>query len=630
MLRTPVSQDDRGPRILLSRRPRIPFAEGAAQAPLAVSEIAETPAVLQSARKLVSYYVFARAGRFAVLIGLIMMAAGCAVGIQYVMKFLVDAMAQPPAGNGRVWWILAVFLGLIAAENVFWRMSGWLGCRTTLDVGVQVRLDLFDFLAGQPMRYFAENLAGSLGQRVTATAGNLAALINTSVWRIVPPFVDFIGALIIFTLVDWHMAAALAGFVVIATAGLMHLGERGRPVHQAYAGVAGQTAGELIDVISNMWAVKAFSASWIERQRLASFFGTEARSQRASWMYIERTRLVHDVLLTVMASTMLIWALALWSVGRVSPGEVVVVSALTFRILHGSRDLALAMADGIQQFGFIEDTLRVIGQPRTVVDVPNAPALQVRGGEIEFRNVSFGYGQGKGREAVSELDFSVPPGQKVGIVGPSGAGKSTLIALLQRLHDAEDGELLIGGQPIRSVSQDSLRAAMAVVPQEISLFHRSVMENIRFGRPEASDDEVYDAARRAACDGFIRRLIQGYDTLVGERGIKLSGGQRQRIGIARAFLKNAPIIVLDEATSALDTETEMQIQKALLSLPEPTTVIAVAHRLSTVAAFDRVIVMERGRIVEDGPAQELREKGRLFERMWRLQTEGLLAGVARP
>jgi ATP-binding cassette subfamily B protein len=423
---------------------------------------------------------------------------------------------------------------------------------------------------------------------------------------------------------------ALAGFVVIVTAGLMHLGERGRPVHQAYAGVAGHTAGELIDVISNMWAVKAFSARWIERDRLASFFGTEARGQRASWMYIERTRLVHDVLLTVMASTMLIWALALWSAGRVSPGEVVVVSALTFRILHGSRDLALAMADGIQQFGFIEDTLRVIGQPRTVVDVPNAPALQVRGGEIEFRNISFGYGQGKGREAVSELDISIPPGQKVGIVGPSGAGKSTLIALLQRLHDVEDGELLIGGQPIRSVSQDSLRAAMAVVPQEISLFHRSIMENIRFGRPEASDEEVYDAARRAACDGFIRRLVHGYDTLVGERGVKLSGGQRQRIGIARAFLKDAPIIVLDEATSALDTETEMQIQKALLNLPTPTTVIAVAHRLSTVAAFDRVIVMERGRIVEDGPARELREKGRLFERMWRLQAEGLLADMARP
>jgi ATP-binding cassette subfamily B protein len=243
---------------------------------------------------------------------------------------------------------------------------------------------------------------------------------------------------------------------------------------------------------------------------------------------------------------------------------------------------------------------------------------------VEFRDVSFAYGQGRGHEAVQDLSFVIPAGQKVGIVGASGAGKSTLIQLLQRLHDVEEGEILIHGQPIRSVAQDSLRAGLAVVPQEISLFHRSVMENMRFGRPDASDHEVYEAARRAACDGFIRRLAQGYDTIVGERGVKLSGGQRQRIGIARAFLKMAPIIILDEATSALDTETEMSIQKALLELPWSCTVIAVAHRLSTVAAFDRVIVMDKGRIVEDGPTRELRKEGRLFERMWRLQADGLL------
>jgi ATP-binding cassette subfamily B protein len=260
-----------------------------------------------------------------------------------------------------------------------------------------------------------------------------------------------------------------------------------------------------------------------------------------------------------------------------------------------------------------------------VVDVPKAPALAAGSGAIEFRNISFGYGQGRGREAVQGINLLIPAGQKVGIVGPSGAGKSTLIQLLQRLHDVESGEILINSQPVRAVAQDSLRSALAVVPQEISLFHRSVMDNIRFGRPQASDSEVYEAARRASCDGFIRRLSHGYDTMVGERGVKLSGGQRQRIGIARAFLKMAPIIVLDEATSALDTETEMDIQRALLELSWSCTVVAVAHRLSTVAAFDRVIVMDKGRIVEDGPTQELRREGRLFERMWRLQAEGLLS-----
>ena len=217
----------------------------------------------------------------------------------------------------------------------------------------------------------------------------------------------------------------------------------------------------------------------------------------------------------------------------------------------------------------------------------------------------------------------IPAGQKIGIVGPSGAGKSTMVHLLQRLYDVQKGRILIDGQPLTEVTQDSLREALAVVPQEISLFHRSLMENIRFARPDATDEEVFAAARAACCDGFIRALPQGYDTIVGERGMKLSGGQRQRVGIARAFLKDAPIIVFDEATSALDTESEMEIQRSLVRLMRDRTVMAVAHRLSTLAAFDRIVVMRAGRIVEDGTATELRRRGGLFDRMWRLQAEGL-------
>ena len=213
----------------------------------------------------------------------------------------------------------------------------------------------------------------------------------------------------------------------------------------------------------------------------------------------------------------------------------------------------------------------------------------------------------------------VPACQTVGIVGPSGAGKSTLLHLLQRLYDPDEGEVLIDDQPVAGVAQDSLRAALAVVPQEVSLLHRSVMENIRFARPGASDEEVHAAARAAGCDSFVRRLAQGYDTLVGERGTKLSGGQRQRIGIARAFLKDAPIIVLDEATSALDTASELEIQRALARLVRGRTVVAVAHRLSTLSSFDRILVVDEGRIVEDGTADELRRRGGLFAAMWRLQ-----------
>jgi ATP-binding cassette subfamily B protein len=442
------------------------------------------------------------------------------------------------------------------------------------------------------------------------------------VWRILPPCIEFIGALIIFLTVDWRMMLALGVFVTAVTGGLIWFGERGRPLHRTYAGHAGVVAGDLVDVITNMWAVKSFSARAREAERLAGGFRREALAQRRSWLYLEKARALHDVALLAMAGGMLSWAVHLWSAGHITPGDVVVVSTLTFRILNSSRDLALSLVETAQYVGYIDDTLRVIAQPQTVVDAPDAKPLAARGGTVEFRNVSFSYGESRSN-TLRGLSLRIPAGQKVGIVGPSGAGKSTLIHLLQRLYDVQAGELLIDGQPLTEVRQDTLRAALAVVPQEITLFHRTLMENIRFARPDATDEQVYAAARAACCDGFIRATADGYDTLVGERGMKLSGGQRQRIGIARAFLKDAPIIILDEATSALDTESEMEIQRSLVRLMRGRTVIAVAHRLSTLTAFDRIIVLKGGQIVEDGSAAELRQRGGLFETMWRLQAEGL-------
>jgi ATP-binding cassette subfamily B protein len=405
--------------------------------------------------------------------------------------------------------------------------------------------------------------------------------------------------------------------VLVITAGLIFYGERGRDLHRTYAQHHNSAGGDLIDTISNMWAVKAFSARPREVARLGRHFQVEASAQRASWMYTERARVFHDLALWVIVGAMLSWCVHLWSRGRITPGDVVVVSALTFRILNGSRDLALSLVDMAQQFGFIDETLRVIGQKHTVVDEPGAPPLVPAGGSITFRNVSFAYSEG--RDAVHDIDLHIPAGQKVGVVGPSGAGKSTCINLLQRLYDVDRGEILIDGQPIRSVTQDSLRAALAVVPQDIALFHRTIMENIRFGRPDATDDEVLAAARAAHCHSFVSRLPQGYETVVGERGARLSGGQRQRIGIARAFLKAAPIIILDEATSALDTESELEIQRAVVEQMRGRTVIAVAHRLSTLAGFDRIVVMQGGRIVEDGAMRDLLRRGGPFAAMWRMQ-----------
>ena len=590
--------------------------------------VAPVPPRLTAAGPFLRHHLGRRGGRYALLLGLVVAAAACAVGVQYGVKLLVDAMtAQDRARAPSVWAPLALFMGLIAVENLCWRLAGWHGFRTIVATAADLRLDLFAYLAGHPVRYFADHFSGALGNRITATGTSFVTLGTTVTWAVVPPLVDFLGALVLFAGLDRRMAGALAVFALAVAAGLLWYGRRGRPAHEAFAREAGAVGGELVDALGNIWAVKAFSARRRERERLAAKLAGEAAAHGRSLLFLERLRALHDVTLWLLAGAMLVWAIQLWQAGRITPGEVVLVSALTFRILHGSREMALALINSTQHLNQIAETLRLIGRPRAVADRPQAVPFRPLGGSIAFQRVSFGYQHG-GR-VLDDFSLQIPPGQKVGIVGPSGAGKSTLLHLLQRLEDVAGGRVLVDGQDVAAVAQDSLRAAIAVVPQEISLFHRSLLENIRYGRPEADAAEVMAAARAAHCHDFILSLPQGYATLVGERGVKLSGGQRQRIGLARAILKDAPIVLLDEATSALDTGSEIEIRHALASLTRGRTVLAVAHRLSTVAEFDRVVVLERGRVVEDGHPGELRRRGGAFDRLWRLQAEGLDAGGGR-
>jgi ATP-binding cassette subfamily B protein len=565
-------------------------------------------------------YVRLRPGLFSTVLVVIIGGAACAVGVQYAMKMLIDAMDADNRQTAAIWMPLALFIGLIATENILWRLGGVFGSKAVIATGVDLRLDLFEHLTGHPMRYFNQHFSGALGNRVTTAAAATGGLFGTLIWSVIPPITDFLGAVIVLTTIRWPMAIALIASVFLVGWLLIVFGVRGRDIHKNYAELANKASGELIDVVSNVWTVKAFSARSRERERLSAELGTEAQAQRKSWMYIEKARVIHDACLVLMAGGMLTWAIMLWRQGSVTTGDVVIVSALTFRILHGSRDLALALVGTAQQFGVINECLNVIAQPHEVKDPEHNGKLHSALGSIRFEDVDYTYPDG--REVFRHFNLDIPAGQKIGLVGPSGAGKSTLISLIQRLDDVQAGQILIDSQPITEVTQDSLRARIAVVPQDIALFHRSVLENIRYGRPEATDKEVYKAARDAYCDDFIRELPQGYDTIVGERGVRLSGGQRQRLGIARAFLKNAPILILDEATSALDTQSEREIQLALAELMRGRTVVAIAHRLSTVASFDRIVVLVDGKIAEDGPPSILREEGGVFEDLWRLQVEG--------
>ncbi|WP_259651907.1 ABC transporter ATP-binding protein [Variovorax sp. UMC13] len=569
-------------------------------------------------------YVRLRPWLFGILTLLIVTAAACSVGVQYGMKLIVDAMAGDDRESRIIWRWLAFFISLIAAESLCWRLSGWLGCRAVVASGVDVRLDMFRYLSGHSLDFFAEHMAGSLGNRVTATAGAAGSIYGTMIWKILPPCVDFVGAVVVLCTIDWRMALALAGFVAVVAAILAVFARRARPLQQRFAQEAAQVGGELVDVVANIWTVHAFSARQREHDRLRAAFGTEASAQQRSWLYLEKARALHDLCLWLMAGSMLIWAVEGWRAGVRMAGDVVVISALTFRILHGSRELALSLVDVSQQFAVITDMLRVVAVPHQVADTPHAVGLRPGPGRVCLEGVSFAYA---GNPPIfSGLNLVIPAGQRVGVVGPSGAGKSTLIRLIARIADPTDGCVLVDGQVVAQVQQDSLRRAIAVVPQDINLLHRSIMENLRYGRPSATDAQVMAVAAEAHCEAFIRQLPDGYNTVVGERGTRLSGGQRQRVGIARAMLKDARILLLDEATSALDSESEGEIQRALIRLMQSRTVVAVAHRLSTVSSFDRILVMVEGRIVEDGSPDALRTQAGVYAKLWALQAEGFETG----
>ena len=550
-------------------------------------------------------------------------AASFACVAQYGLKLIVDAMARGPQHVAAVWLALALFGALLAGESILWRSGSWFGYRAILADKAEAKLDLFNHLSGHSSRYFSDRMGGSLANRISAAGDSLQQVFSTLLFNIAPVCADFCAALAMLATVDWHLVAALFAFVLLAASTLVRLSKRGMPRHRLYADHAADLGGELTDVLSNMWVVKAFSARTRERSRFERLLKVEESAHRDSLMYVERMRVLHDLALWLMAGGMLGWTLHLWSVGRVSPGDVVLTLAMAFRILHGSRDLAFALVNATQFIARIADSIQAIGENHRVVDQPGAGQLIPLGGSIVFEDIDFSYPGGK--PVFRCFTLQIAPGEHVALVGPSGAGKSTLTSLLQRLADVDEGRVLIDDQDIRAMRQDSLRAAIAVVPQDISLFHRSVLENIRYARPDASDEDVLAAARAARCDEFIRALPQGYHTIVGERGTKLSGGQRQRLGIARALLKDAPIIVLDEATSALDSGSEIEIQRALEVLMRGRTVLAIAHRLSTVAKFDRVVVLGDGRIVEDGPPAELRRRRGAFDQMCRLQENKIVA-----
>ncbi|WP_028840056.1 ABC transporter ATP-binding protein [Thermomonas fusca] len=492
---------------------------------------------------------------------------------------------------------------------------------------MRIRWNVHRYLLRQSMGYFQDEFAGRIATKLMQTS----LAVRETVVKLFDignyVLVYFGGTLLVAASADWRLMLPFAGWLACYGLLMRWFVPRMGKVSQDQANARSTMTGRIVDSYTNIATVKLFSHSQREqayaREAMGGFLSTVYRQMRLATSVYSLLYALNMALLASVAA-LGIW---LWLQGAASTGAVAVAAALALRLLGMSHWIMWELSALFENIGTVHDGISSISLPPTVDDAPAAPALPQVRGEVRFENVAFHYGKGSG--VIERLDLHIAPGEKIGLVGRSGAGKSTLVNLLLRFHDVEAGRISVDGIDVASVQQDSLRAQIGVVTQDTSLLHRSVRENILYGRPDASEAELLEAARQANADGFIAELVdshgqRGLDAQVGERGVKLSGGQRQRIAIARVLLKNAPILVLDEATSALDSEVEAVIQENLYRLMQGKTVIAIAHRLSTIAAMDRLVVMDAGRIVEAGTHDQLLAKGGLYAQLWKRQSGGFL------
>jgi ATP-binding cassette subfamily B protein len=548
-------------------------------------------------------YIGRRPLAHAIIVFAVLGAVACSVSTQYGVKFLVDTLSQASARGGSPWLAFAILVSFVAADNLLWRVASWVASYVFVKVTGDLRSELFRHLTGHAPGYFADRLPGMLTSRITATSNAVFQIENMFVWNVLPPCAATIGAIAFLAMVSVKMAAVLIVVAAIVMMAMFRFAAAGRPLHHDFASKAAAVDGEMVDVIGNMALVRAFGGIAREHSRFDTTVAEEMTARRRSLLYLEKLRLTHALVVVVMTLALLAWAITLWQEKRATAGDVVLVCTLGLSVLSATRDLAVALVDVTQHMARLAEALATLLSPHELKDHPEASALIPKGARVTFEKVSFSYSEG--RRVFDGFSVDIAPGQRVGLVGRSGGGKSTLVALMQRFYRVQAGRILIDGHDIARATEASLRNAIAIVPQDTALLNRTLLENIRYGRPDATDEEVWDAATAARCAPFIENLPAGLETMVGDRGVRLSGGQRQRIAIARAFLKDAPLLILDEATSALDSEAEEAIREALERLMAGRTVITIAHRLSTLRNFDRILVLQGGKLIEDGAPEAL-------------------------
>ena len=547
----------------------------------------------------------------------------------FVMGLIVDRVSAAPVAADQVFVVFGPYIAALVLVNICGQTCSKLQDYSLWKLEIAVSYDLatmsFDALSNQSMTFHSNRFGGTL----VSQNSKFMAAYNQLVEALVHPFLPVFGSVVFVCVllgprVPLYVVILMALFAVYATVSyimykrILHLNEKA-------AKAQNDLSGELSDAVTNILTVKTYGREDYER----SLFDAANREVVLRDSKRMRSSLVRGVITAGIAVVIMSVVAVFISGGNawfgITPGTLVMMFTYTYTMTLQFNFINSGLQRFNRAFGDASGMTQVLDEPRLVADAPDAKPLVVREGAIDFQDIGFSYEDGGVRTKVFEgLDLHIPAGQRVGLVGMSGAGKTTLTKLLLRLSDIQEGRILVDGQDVSACTQQSLRRSIAYVPQEALLFHRSIAENIAYGRPDATMDEIREAARRANALEFIERLPQGFDTITGERGIKLSGGQRQRVAIARALLADCPILVLDEATSALDSESEHLVQDAFATLMRGRTCIVVAHRLSTVASLDRIVVLADGKVIEDGPHDELIAAGGEYAHLWSRQTGAYL------
>lgn len=543
----------------------------------------------------------------------------CAILMPFTLKKIIDL-----AGAGQsadiLFWVL-LFPAVMFSMFALYRTSGFIGMVWLTKAETFAYKVLFNHLTQHSHTYFINRFAGSITNKISHASEGAYRILEGTLWGHYGSLFSLIGAGVLITLTSVWVGAVYVALIVILIPSNYFIVRYRRPFVVEYSSQKTALRGKAVDVTSNISAVRQFSQRSAEYQKIVDTVERLRRADVRQWRISEWSLVFNNMVIVSSITIMLVIMHHLWVLKQVTSGDFVLVLTLVMQISSTLVHIGGAMNQFIRVYGEIEEGLDEILLPFEIMDRPGAKELVMKKGKIEWDNVTFKY---EDNAVFENFNLTIKAGERVGLVGSSGAGKTTFVSLLLRQHELNEGAIVIDGQNIAEVTQDSLRENVAVVPQEPMLFHRSIRDNIAYGKPNATDKEIIAVAKKAQAHEFITALKEGYDTLVGERGVKLSGGQKQRIAIARAMLKNARVLVLDEATSALDSESEVAIQKALHELMAGKTVIAIAHRLSTLREMDRIIVLENGKIIEDGNHDTLTKGDGLYARLWEHQAGGFL------